>query len=162
MQTTDSPVLARDGNETLVLMGSTFVLRATGEQTAGVCAVVEKLLQQGMATPLHVQPEDEMFYVLEGVITAYRDGVLATAETGDMIFLPAGTPRAYQVRSEHARVLAFSVPAGHEGFYRLVGTPVDAVSAEHQDPAPPDIEELAAAAAQAGFQVLGPPPFEDS
>ena len=59
-----------------------------------------------MATPLHVQSEDyEAFYVSEGEITVFADGETSTLTPGSYIYVPAGTPHAWRVESDEARVL---------------------------------------------------------
>jgi quercetin dioxygenase-like cupin family protein len=158
-----SPVSSRETSEIHSLLDGVSAIRVSGEQTAGTFALVEQLLPQGMATPLHVQPnEDEAYYVLEGELTLCVDGALSSATAGDVTFVPRGVPHAFQVRSEHAHFLAFTTPAGHERFFRLVGDPVASFSLDAHSPEVPDFERLAAAAAQAGFEILGPPPFEDA
>ena len=124
--------------------------------------MLEHLAPQGMATPLHVQPnEDEAFYVLEGRLSLFVDGEHSEAGAGDVVLLPRGVPHAFRVDSEQARILALSVPGHHEQFFRLAGDPVETFAlAEAETPEPPDFGRLAAAAAAAGFELLGPPPFD--
>ena len=52
------------------------------------------------------------------------------------------------------------MPGHHERFFRLAGDPVETFDlAEAATPEPPDFGRLAAAAAESGFELLGPPPF---
>ena len=157
-----SPVLPRKDAETFSLMSGASAIRISGETTGGAFGLVEQLLPQGMATPLHVHPnDDETFYVLEGELTVYLDGVLADASAGDVIFLPRGVPHAYRMRSERVHVLSLCTPAGHERFFRLVGRPVPSLSIQPDVAELPDMQQLATAAAEARFEVLGPPPFDE-
>lgn len=148
--------------ETFAFMGEVVAVRVSAERTDGAVSMLEHLAPQGMATPLHVQPnEDEAFYVLDGRLTVYVDGEYSEAVTGDVVWLPRGVPHAFRVDSEQARILALSLPGTHEQFFRLAGEPVEAFDlAQAATPEPPDFGKLAAAAAEAGFELLGPPPFE--
>lgn len=148
--------------ETFAFMGEVVAVRLPAERTGGAVSVLEHLAPHGLATPLHVQPnEDEAFYLLEGRITVYLDGELFEAGAGEVVYLPRGVPHAFRVDSEQARIIALSVPGHHEQFFRLAGDPVDVFDlAEAATPEPPDFGRLAAAAAESGFELLGPPPFE--
>ena len=159
--TSNSSVLSRETSEMHALLDGVSAIRISGEKTSGTLGIIEQLLPRGMAAPLHVQPnEDEAYYVLEGEMALYVDGVHSSAKSGDVAFVPRGVPHAFQVRSERVHFLALSIPAGHERFFRLVGEPVGSFSLEHGREIP-NAERLAAVAAEAGFQILGPPPFGD-
>jgi quercetin dioxygenase-like cupin family protein len=148
--------------DTFAFMGEVVAVRVSAERTGGAVSMLEHLAPQGMATPLHVQPnEDEAFYVLEGRLTVYVDGSYSEAGEGEVVWLPRGVPHAFRVDSEQARILALSVPGHHEQFFRLAGEPIEAFDlAQAATPEPPDFGKLAAAAAEAGFELLGPPPFD--
>ena len=70
--------LGSEDGEALWFFGSLATFKATAEQTGGAFMLLEQLVPGGMATPLHVQPDDhESFYVMEGELTFYlEDGVL--------------------------------------------------------------------------------------
>jgi hypothetical protein len=122
---------------------------------------MEHLLPYGMARPLHVQArEDELFYVLEGQITVWMDGERNDATAGDVVWLPRGRAHAFRVDSERARVLGLSVPGSHEQFFRLAGDPAGEFDLGAGGTVPPDMDRMAAAAAAANVEILGPPPFE--
>jgi hypothetical protein len=73
-----------------------------------------------------------------------------------MTFTPRGTPHAFLVVSETARILTMQAPGIGQAFYRDASAPsVDAVAAEV------DVARLQASAAAnpRGVQLLGPPPF---
>ncbi|MBE2319364.1 cupin domain-containing protein [Solirubrobacter sp. CPCC 204708] len=148
--------------ETFAFMGEVVAVRLPAERTAGAVSMLEHLAPQGMATPLHVQPnEDEVFYVLDGRITVHLDGEVSEAGAGDVVLLPRGVPHAFRVDSERARILALSVPGHHERFFRLAGDPADTFEPAAAATAdPPDFARMTAAAAESGFEILGPPPFE--
>jgi quercetin dioxygenase-like cupin family protein len=154
MENTTSPVISRDGRERVAFLGETVTIRLSAEETGGPLSVMEHDMPRGTATPLHVQPnEDETFYVLDGELTIHLDGSDFTAGAGDVVWFPRGLPHAFQVESETASVLALSTPGGHEAFFRAAGDPVGTPAGA------PDFERMARAAAAAGFEILGPPPF---
>jgi quercetin dioxygenase-like cupin family protein len=159
MQTT--PVHSRSDAEAIAFLGEVCAIRLTSEQTGGAVAVLEHLLPHGMATPLHLQArEHELFHVLEGQITVWMDGERTEATAGDVVWLERGRAHAFRVDSERARVLGLSLPGGHERFFRLAGEPAGEFDLAAVGNLPPDMERMAAAAAAADVEILGPPPFE--
>ncbi len=94
--------------------------------------------------------------MVEGELTFYlEDGQPIPATAGSFVHLPAGTPHAFQVDSETARVLNLTTPQ-HESFMRAAGEP----ARERVLPpeGPPDMEKVGAAARRYGVEILGPPP----
>jgi quercetin dioxygenase-like cupin family protein len=149
-----SPVSSR--LERLTFMGEAITIRLDASDTAGALAVIEHDMPLGLATPLHVHPnEDETLLVRDGVLTVQLAGRNFGATRGDVVWLPRGVPHAFRVDSDTASVLALATPAGHEAFFRAAGDAVDAPEG------PPDLERIARAAAHAGFEILGPPPFDE-
>ena len=143
--------------EALWFFGGLATVKASAEQSGGRFSITEQLFPAGMATPLHSQPEDdETFYVLEGNLTFYlQDGRPLAASAGSFVHIPAGTPHAFQVDSETARVLNITTPQ-HESFFRAAAEPAQERTLPPQ--APPDMDKLMAAANEHGVEILGPPP----
>jgi quercetin dioxygenase-like cupin family protein len=161
MATHTTPIHSRTDAEAIALLGEVCAIRLTSEQTGGAVAVMEHLLRRGMATPLHVQAcEDELFHVLEGQITVWMDGERNDATAGDVVWLPRDRAHAFRVDSGHARMLGLSVPGGHEKFFRLAGDPAGELDLGADGTVLPDMDRMAAAAAAAHVEILGPPPFE--
>jgi len=158
MDTGPNPfALGAEDGEDLWFFGTLVTFKATTEQTGGRFSLLEQLAPRGMATPLHVQPEDdESFYVIEGELTFYLgDGKPIPASAGSFVHLPAGTPHAFQVDSETARVLNLTTPQ-HESFMRAAGEPARERALPPEGP--PDMDKVGAAAQQYGVEILGPPP----
>lgn len=149
--------LGSEDGEALWFFGTLLTVKAGAEQTGGRFALVEQYAPRGMATPLHIQPEDdETFYVLEGDLTFYiEDGQPIPAPAGSFVHIPAGTPHAFQVDSETARFLDLTTPQ-HESFMRAAGEP--AQERVLPPPGPPDMERVGAAAQKYGVDIVGPPP----
>jgi quercetin dioxygenase-like cupin family protein len=140
-------------------LGGRMTILLDGAETGGRTAVVRQELPPALATPLHVQPgDDETFLVLEGEIELWVEGETHRAGAGEAVSVARGTRHAFRVTSpEGALVISFGAPAGHERFFALGGEPA---GAEAEPPAAPlDMERMGAAAAAAGVELLGPPPF---
>jgi quercetin dioxygenase-like cupin family protein len=158
MDATPTPyVLGSEEGEALWFFGMLLTIKATTEQTDGQYTLIEQLAPGGIATPLHVQPEDhESFYVLEGDLTFYlEDGRPIPASASSFIHLPRGTPHAFHVDSETARFLVITTPQ-HERFFRAAGEPAQALTLPPE--APPDMEKVETAAREYGVEILGPRP----
>jgi quercetin dioxygenase-like cupin family protein len=46
----------------------------------------------GATAPLHTHPGEEIIYILEGTLEYEIGGKLSRVKTGDVLFVPAGTP----------------------------------------------------------------------
>jgi len=138
--------------------GGLHTWKATSEETGGAFFLFEDELERGKLTPLHVHPDtDETIYVLEGEILTQIDGREKRIGTGGMTFAPRGTPHAFMVLSEVARLLCFQTPGSSEAFYRGASDPIsdDGPGADAVD-----FERVRASAKQTGAtEILGPPPF---
>ncbi len=159
MQARTPLLLADQDGEHIHYDGGLMTFKATGKQTEGSLLMFEVRMPQGKATPLHVHPEaDETFKILDGQIRMSIGGIQSTVTSGGVSLVPRGTPHAFTVESEWARILVLFTPASavSEEFFRLAGTPA---ADPTTTPPPPDPDRFAAAVAAAGLQVLGPPPF---
>jgi mannose-6-phosphate isomerase-like protein (cupin superfamily) len=136
-----------------------FIVRVSGEETQGGLSLVEGLLPPGAMTPLHVLPRaSQILYVLEGELTAYLPGVSRVLRRGECMNQPAGVPQTHRVTSsEPARVLAINSPAGFERFVAEAGRPAESLTLPPPEESPPDLDRLAAIAAEHGIELLGPP-----
>jgi quercetin dioxygenase-like cupin family protein len=137
--------------------GSLVTVKVPSADTQDAFDIVETIARGGNATPLHVDPSCETFYLLEGEVRFHVAGEERTAIAGDTVVLPRGVPHAFKVTSDKARFLVLNVPGGHDRFFRAAG--VAAQTAELPPPGPPDMERMKAAARQSGIEILGPPPF---
>lgn len=146
-------------NDAIWFLDTLMLPHVTGEQSGGAFSLLEQLLPNGSVTPLHVQPhEDETFHVLEGHMTVHVDGAEVTAGPGETVLVPRGTPHALRADAP-TRCLVLDVPAGHDRFFAAVGRPAPTRTLPPAPNGPPDMATLANAAADARFEILGPPPF---
>ena len=106
--------------------GALITVHADSEDTNGKFALFEVSGCPGGEPPLHVhENEDEMFYVLEGRMHAFRGGEEMTLDPGDSAFLPRRVPHTFKIVSSFARVLVYVTPGGFEGYFRDLGEPAD-------------------------------------
>ena len=147
-----------EGEKRSFLGGGHHTWKLTAEDTDGAFFMFEDVMSRGKTTPLHRHPEaDEFVYVLEGEILVNVDGKESRVGAGGMTFTPRGTPHAFIVISEFARLLDMQTPGIGQGFYRDASEPT---TDDRSDTV--DIARLQASANEnpRGVQLLGPPPFE--
>jgi len=107
------------------LVGDTYTITVTGEQTAGRFCVIDMHIPPGGGPPPHRHDFEETFIVLEGEMEATFRGQKSLVRTGDMINIPANAPHQFHNTSgEAVRMLCICSPAGQENFFLEVGTPV--------------------------------------
>lgn len=134
-----SPQVVSGSGEVLWFLGTLARMKLEGSLTGGRLALWEGVLPRGAAPPLHSHSQDEIFYVLEGELTAWLvEPALADDATappawlmtrgrrcgvGDVVFAPGGAPHTFRVESDTARALFISKPAGIEDFVRGLAEP---------------------------------------
>jgi quercetin dioxygenase-like cupin family protein len=157
--------------EPLWFLGTLAHVKLGGEQTGGRFSLHEAVLPRGAAPPLHSHPQDETFYVLDGELTVWvvpadgaDDAAWADAPTehcgaGAVVFAPAGTPHAFRVESDTARLLFLSTPAGIEEYVRALAEPAQWpwLQPPADGPRVP-AERLAAVERECGVVRHAPPP----
>jgi uncharacterized cupin superfamily protein len=117
----------------------------------------EDRMMCGKTTPLHRHPDvDETLYVVEGEIRVQIGDVERIVGSGGVTLAPRGTPHAFMVTSEVARVLTLQTPGTAESFYRDASEPM------RSDGPASDVDFArvqASAKRNGGTEILGPPPF---
>ncbi|HYH61069.1 MAG TPA: cupin domain-containing protein [Solirubrobacterales bacterium] len=146
---------------TEVHMGSLFTWLADGESTGGSLAMAETEVRAGGEPPLHIHArEDEVFYVLEGDVVFQRGLALIEARAGDAVVLPRGIQHGFALRSETARMLVVTTPAGLEKAFREFSQPASADDEPSIPDGPPKPQAMAAyeaAFSARGVTFVGPP-----
>lgn len=114
----------RDGYVVLPGAGKTFerdpdrpvLVKASGEDTGGACAVLEETIGPGGGGPLHVHHQsDELIYVLEGEFRFRLGARLSRGAAGTLVFVPKGVPHHWQnIGPGQGRMLFVLQPAGFE------------------------------------------------
>jgi quercetin dioxygenase-like cupin family protein len=129
---------------------------ATGADTAGQLAVIEKRATPAGVPPRHVHThEDETFYVLEGRVTATIEGdAPLTVGPGESVFLPRGRAHSLHAETAEVRGLVILTPAGFDQFFAAIGRP--ARSDALPEPSVPDVPRLIRTAADYGVTIFPP------
>jgi quercetin dioxygenase-like cupin family protein len=157
---TQKPIIwaAGEGDRRSFAGGGVHVWKLKAEDTDGAFFMFEDTMTKGKTTPLHAHPEaDETTYVLEGEILVKTDGKDTLVGAGGLVFTPKGTPHAFVVVSETARLLSLQTPGVGQSFYYNAS---DAAASDDDDIL--DIPRLQATAQDnpRAINMLGPPPFE--
>lgn len=99
--------------------GSVLSLRITGEQSNGLVAVIEGVVQHG-GPPLHVhENEDEVVIVLDGELTYQVGDERGALAAGGLLWFPRAVPHAVaNLSGRTCRFLTVVTPAGIEAFFR--------------------------------------------
>ena len=134
------------------LVGDTYTILVTGEQTAGRYTLIDMHIPAGGGPPAHRHDFEEGFTVLSGEVTvSFRDQTFV-ARAGETINVPANAPHAFtNAGDDPARVLCLCAPAGQDEFFTLVGEPVST-----RTESPPPLDHQAQAAFVAKAQSLAP------
>jgi quercetin dioxygenase-like cupin family protein len=107
------------------LVGDTYTITVTGEQTAGRFCVIDMHIPPGGGPPPHRHDFEETFVLLEGQMQATFRGKKFTVRAGETLNVPANAPHQFHNASgEAVRMLCICSAAGQERFFLEVGVPV--------------------------------------
>jgi mannose-6-phosphate isomerase-like protein (cupin superfamily) len=92
------------------------VFKADGRETRGAYSISEWWLEPHTQGPgAHSHAEDDVFYVIEGVMSVLIGDRWVDAPRGSFVLVPGGTTHDFQNRSAaRAGVLNFSIPGNFE------------------------------------------------
>ena len=117
---------ASDG-QVLSVVGDTYRLVITGEQTGGAYAVIEMFVPPGGGPGPHSHAGiQESFYVLDGEIEVKTEAGPYIARKGAFVNIPlGGLVHCFKNKSETiAHLWCVVVPAGLDQFFKEIGVPV--------------------------------------
>jgi quercetin dioxygenase-like cupin family protein len=143
--------------ERLWFLGTLQTIRVLGDEVEGRFALVESFFPHLASPPLHIHPQDESFYVLEGQLTAVVGDERFQLQAGGMATAPMGVPHTFRVDSKTARTLTLSTPAGIEQLFLDGGVPATALTLPPPDTPRPSPEEMAAIFEKHKIVNVGPP-----
>jgi quercetin dioxygenase-like cupin family protein len=107
------------------LVGDTYTITVTGEQTDGRFCVIDMHVPPGGGPPPHRHDFEETFILLEGEMEATFRGKKSIVRAGDTLNVPANAPHQFHNASAGpVRMLCVCSPAGQEKFFLEVGVPV--------------------------------------
>ena len=128
--------------------GDYYTFLVTGDESGGSMFAMDCVVGAGGGPPPHRHlAEDELFYVFDGSVTFTMNGETREVGVGQSVFVPKGTAHAYlNASGRDARMIAIYTPAGTEGWFLEVCTPVTDTSASP----PPVTTELIELMLEAG------------
>ena len=150
--------------QSISVVGDTYRILISGEQTNGSYAVIDMLVPPGGGPRPHAHKDiQEMFYVVDGEILFKKEGDNYTAKKGSFVNIPlGGAVHCFKNTTDKvAHLLCTVVPAGLDSFFKEIGKTVEAGTFL----APPsltieDLDKLKSLAEKYGQQ-LYPPDFLD-
>ena len=155
--------MPEDG-QCLSVVGDTYRVVVTGEQTGGAFATIDMLIPPNGGPGPHAHASfHESFYVLDGEVVVKTKAETYTARKGAFVNIPlGGVVHDFKNESDTvAHLLCVVVPAGLEKFFQEIGKPV-AAGQFLPPPAmtPDDMKRLQAIAEKHGQQIF-PPDYLD-
>jgi quercetin dioxygenase-like cupin family protein len=124
------------------VVGDTYTILVTGEDTAGRFCVIDMHVPPGGGPPPHRHDFEETFTLLEGELEFSFRGSKQTVKAGTTVNIPANAPHQFHNSSTSpVRLLCICSPAGQEKFFLEIGTPV---ATRTTPPPKPSEAELAA------------------
>jgi quercetin dioxygenase-like cupin family protein len=139
--------------------GTRATTKITGEQGNGALAVIDFTCPAHFSPPPHVhRDEDELFYLLEGRLEGHCDGTPWAAGAESLVLLPHGLPHGFTVAGGGpARVLVVvTAPARLDRLIARLGAPATGPGLPAETFLP-ETQEVLAAHAELGYELLGPP-----
>jgi quercetin dioxygenase-like cupin family protein len=131
------------GAQHLGLVGDTYTITVTGQDTAGRYCVVDMHVPPGGGPPPHRHDFEETFIVVDGEIEATFRGKKQTVSAGKTIHIPANAPHQFHNASKAAaRLICICAPAGQEEFFGLLGVPVATRTSAPPRPTPEQQAEM--------------------
>ncbi|MBX7144574.1 MAG: cupin domain-containing protein [Oligoflexia bacterium] len=104
------------------------IVRATGADTSGVCALLEMHHPADCGPPLHWHAhEDEGFYVLAGKYQFWVGDKQLTVVPGDFVMAKREVPHSFRsLGPELGKMLVYFTPAGCERYFEeMSAVPLD-------------------------------------
>ena len=109
----------------LGLVGDTYTITVTGDDTNGRFCVIDMYIPPGGGPPPHRHDFEETFIILEGELEANFRGTKSKARAGDTLNIPSNAPHQFHnASSKPVRLLCICSPSGQEKFFMEVGVPV--------------------------------------
>ncbi len=107
------------------LVGDTYTILLSGKDTNGKFCLIDMHVPPEGGPPPHRHDYEETFTVQEGEIEVTFRGEKQTVRAGQTVHIPANAPHQFKnVSGKTARLLSVCAPAGEDGLFKEVGTPV--------------------------------------
>ncbi len=145
-------VAADSGLERRSVPGESIVYKLTGDETGGALDYLTVTVDPNIGPPLHVHHnQEEAFHFTKGRFKVQIGDDTTICESGDVAYVPAGTPHAFvNISSEPGEFITVFTPGGTDKFFEEFGPMMSSGG-------PPDQEKIAALMEKHGMSLLGPP-----
>ena len=154
-------VIESGEGERLVVADQIFNFAGRNPQTDGRFLTLFNEGPQGDMIPPHKHlKHDEMFLCLDGRIRMKAGEEILELSPGDWLFVPRGTPHAFQFLTPYCRTLGWLIPGIFEDFFFTLGDRYDG-HVYPQDPGPFRFDRVLAKLDQLDIVPLGAPPKGD-
>ncbi len=150
--------------QSLSVVGDTYRILTTGDETGGAFAVIDMLIPPGGGPGPHAHAGfQESFYVLEGEVVVKTKAQTYTAKKGAFVRIPLGgvVHDFKNMSTAPAHLLCLVVPSGLEKMFQEIGKPVAAGAFLPVPPMGPDDQKKLAAIAEKYGQQVFPPDYLD-
>lgn len=156
---TAEPYVIESGEgERLVVADQIFTFAGRNPQTDGRFLTLFNEGPQGDMIPPHKHLQhDEMFFCLDGTIRMKAGEEILELNPGDWLFVPRGTPHAFQFTTPYCRTLGWLIPGIFEDFFFTLGDPYDGY-VYPQEPGPFRFDRVMAKVDELDIVPLGGPP----
>ena len=162
MRPTSINTLDPQAGPTVSVVGDTYRIVASGNQTDQAYAIIDMLVPPGGGPGPHAHAGiQESFYIISGEIVVRSETQTYTARKGAFVSISkGGAVHSFQNESDAvAHLLCVVVPAGLDRFFEEIGQPVAAGQfLPQQPPTPEQLQQLQATAEKYG-QELFPPDY---
>lgn len=137
-----------------VLAGDLYSVKRHAAETGGRLGLLHFAIPPGGGPIPHVHHrEEEAFYVLDGTLSLYADGLRTHAGPGSLVFLPRGLPHGFHNLSDApAAMLCLLSPGGGEAFFLDAGRPPGPEGATGK-PDPAELARILAVADRYGVEL---------
>jgi quercetin dioxygenase-like cupin family protein len=129
----------------LRVVGDLVRVLASSAQTGGAYEIFELEGPEGSGPPPHAHPWAEAYVVTEGEADVFIEGTKLRGTVGCFFHIPAGTTHGYRIRSQSAKFVVITSPAGASDFFNEI----DAETAGSCE----DMGKIMAVALKHGFTV---------
>lgn len=153
-----------DGGQNLSVVGDTYRIVMTGEQTGGAYAAIDMLIPPGGGPGPHAHAAfQESFYVVDGEVVIKTEAQTYTARKGAFVNIPFGG-LVHDFKNDSnavAHLLCVVVPSGLEKMFEEIGNPVSVGVFLPPPEMTPDAQKQMQAVAEKYGQKVFPPDYLD-
>ncbi len=91
--------------------GATFTIKVLTSETNGSYTILDVIHPPNVGPALHMHPKgSETFYIIEGHYEFFLNEKSLTGNSGDIVFVPKGTPHRFVVGHKGGHALVISPP----------------------------------------------------